>query len=67
VFDEVRGATWLRVIRWRHSRLSNGLLEGLNSLTQAAKRRARGYRTNRNYIAMIYLVAGKLRAGAAVA
>ena len=33
---------------------------GLNSLIQAAKRRARGYRTNRNYIAMIYLVAGKL-------
>ena len=27
-------------------------------LIQVAKRRARGYRTNRNYIAMIYLVAG---------
>jgi retron-type reverse transcriptase len=31
-----------------------------------AKRRARGYRTNRNYIAMIYLVAGKLTAGPAI-
>lgn len=54
---------WLGVIRWHHSRVSNGLLEGLNSLIQAAKRRARGYRTNRNYIAMIHLVVGKLNAG----
>jgi transposase len=56
---------WLGVMRWHHSRVSNGLLEGLNSLIQAAKRRARGYRTNRNYIAMIYLVAGKLNPGPA--
>jgi transposase len=54
---------WLGVIRWHHSRISNGLLEGLNSLIQAAKRRARGYRTNRNFIAMIYLIVGKLNAG----
>lgn len=58
---------WLGVTRWHHSRVSNGLLEGLNSLIQAAKRRARGYRTNRNYIAMIHLVAGKLNAGPALA
>jgi transposase len=58
---------WLGVIRWHHSRVSNGLLEGLNSLIQAAKRRARGYRTNRNYIAMIHLVAGKINPGPAVA
>jgi transposase len=57
---------WLGVMRWHHSRVSNGLLEGLNSLIQAAKRRARGYRTNRNYIAMIYLVAGKLNPGAQI-
>jgi Transposase len=57
---------WLGVMGWHHSRVSNGLLEGLNSLVQAAKRRARGYRTNRNYIAMIYLVAGKLTAGPAI-
>jgi transposase len=47
---------WLGVIRWHHSRVSNGLLE-------AAKRRARGYRSNRNFIAMIYLIVGKLNAG----
>ena len=58
---------WLGVIRWHHSRVSNGLLEGLNSLIQAAKRRARGYRTNRNFITMIYLIVGKLNAGPAIA
>jgi transposase len=56
---------WLEVMRWHHTRVSNGLVEGLNSLIQAAKRRARGYRTNRNYIAMVYLVAGKLHPGPA--
>jgi len=51
---------WLGIIRWFASRITNGLLEGLNSLVQAAKRRARGYRSTRNYIAMIYLTVGKL-------
>lgn len=54
---------WLGVIRWHHSKVSNGLMEGLNSLIQAAKRRARGYRSNRNFIAMIYLIVAKLNAG----
>jgi hypothetical protein len=31
----------------------------INSLVQAAKARARGYRTKRNLIAMVYLLAGK--------
>ena len=62
-FAEMLESHWQGVIRWHHSRLSNGLLEGLNSLLQAAKRRARGYRSSRNYKAMIYLVAGKLNAG----
>lgn len=48
------------ILRWWTTRISNGLLEGLHSLVQAAKRRARGYRSTENYIAMIYLVAGKL-------
>lgn len=51
---------WLGIVNWWHSRISNGLLEGLHSLVQAAKRRARGYRSTRNYIAMIHLTAGKL-------
>lgn len=40
--------------------LRNGILEAINSLVQAAKRRARGYRSDRHYIAMIYMTAGKL-------
>jgi len=51
---------WLGIVRWFESHITNGLLEGLNSLVQAAQRRARGYRSTRNYIAMIYLTVGKL-------
>lgn len=54
---------WLGITRWHHSRICNGLLEGLNSLIQAAKRRARGYRSTRNYTTMLYLVAVKLHPG----
>jgi transposase len=51
---------WDGVLRWFQSRISNGVLEGINSLIQAAKAKARGYRSTRNLIAMAYLVAGKL-------
>ena len=40
--------------------MTNGLLEGINSLVQAAKRKAKGYRTTKNFIAMIYATANKL-------
>jgi transposase len=59
-FADIVREYWLGIIRWFESRITNGLLEGLNSLIQAAKRRARGYRSTRNYIAMIYLTVGKL-------
>ncbi|MCF8216954.1 MAG: transposase, partial [Chlorobium sp.] len=36
---------------------------GINSLIQAAKARARGYRTTKNLINMIYLISGKLNFG----
>ena len=48
------------ILRWIESRISNGILEGINSLLQAAKAKARGYRSTRNFIAMAYLLAGKL-------
>jgi len=51
---------WNGVLRWFTSKINNGILEGINSLIQAAKARARGYRTKRNLITMIYLIAGKL-------
>ncbi len=51
---------WEGVLRWFTSKVSNGILEAIGSLVQAAKRRARGYRTTENLIAIAYLVAGKL-------
>ena len=51
---------WAGILRWFDSRIANGLMEGFNSLVQAAKAKARGYRSNRNLIAMVYLITGKL-------
>lgn len=51
---------WEGVLNWFDSRLTLGFLEGINSLVQAAKAKARGYRTNKNLIAIAYLLAGKL-------
>jgi transposase len=48
------------IIAWHATRVSNGLLEGTNSLIQAAKARARGYRTKDKMITIAYLIAGKL-------
>ncbi|HCJ79267.1 MAG TPA: ISL3 family transposase, partial [Desulfotomaculum sp.] len=45
---------------WYKSRINNGILEGLNSLVQAAKAKARGYRTFKNLKSMIYMLTGKL-------
>lgn len=51
---------WSGVIQWYESKVSNGILEGLNSLVQAAKAKARGYRTFRNFRTIIYMLTGKL-------
>jgi transposase len=51
---------WDGILRWFDSRIANGLIEGINSLVQAAKAKARGYRSARNLKAMVYLLAGKL-------
>ncbi len=48
------------VLRWFRSRVSNGMLGAMNSLVQAAKARARGYRSTENFITIAYLVCGKL-------
>lgn len=59
-FAQTIHTNWDGVLRWHHTKISNGVLEAINSLVQAAKRRARGYRTTENLIAMTYLIAGKL-------
>jgi len=51
---------WSGILRWFQSRIANGIMEAINSLVQAAKAKARGYRSIRNLKAIIYLIAGKL-------
>ncbi len=48
------------ILNWFETRISNGLLEGFNSVLQATKNKARGYRNTQNLIAMSYLLHGKL-------
>lgn len=53
-------AHWDGILSWFDSHLSTGFIEGMNSLIQAAKSKARGYRSDRNFIAMAYLLGAKL-------
>lgn len=55
-------AHWDGILNVFDSRLTNGMVEGMNGLIQAAKARARGYRTARSLITMSYLIGGKLSA-----
>jgi transposase len=51
---------WNGIIQFITSRINNGILEGINSLIQATKRKARGYRNTENLISIIYLTCSKL-------
>jgi transposase len=48
------------ILAWFDSHISNGLIEGINSLVQAAKAKARGYRNSQTLKRMTYLIAGQL-------
>lgn len=48
-----------KILRWFETKISNGVLEGLHSVLQATKNKARGYRNVNNLIAMSYLLHGK--------
>lgn len=48
------------IMRYFQSRLTSGMMEGLNSRIQEIKRRARGFRNIGNFIDMIYLEAAGL-------
>lgn len=54
-------AHWSGIINYIESKVNNGILEGLNSKIQLAKKRARGYRNTNNFINMIYFTCGKLK------
>ena len=47
---------WSGVINWYKNKKNNGILEGLNSVIQAVKSRARGYRTYGCFRIIAYLV-----------
>jgi transposase len=51
---------WDGVLAWFESRINNGILEGLNSIIQSCKNKARGYKTTRNFKIIAYLVTGDL-------
>lgn len=51
---------WNGIANYTESKITNGVLEGINNKIQLAKRRARGYRNLDNFIAMIHFIAGKL-------
>lgn len=51
------------ILQWKVSQLNNGILEGLNSVVQAAKRKARGYK-KKHFATIAYLITGKLNLNA---
>ena len=48
------------IVAWAQTRQTNGFLEALNGLFQAAKRKARGYTSIHTMRTVIFLIAGKL-------
>lgn len=54
-------AHWMGIVNFCETEINNGVLEGINSKIQLAKRRARGYRCVENFINMIYFLCGKLK------
>jgi len=51
---------WDGVVNWMKSKISNGILEGFNSIVQAAKAKARGFKKFEYFKTIIYLLLGKL-------
>ena len=51
---------WDGVVELKKSQINNGILEGLNSVVQAAKAKARGFKTFKNFRIVVFLLTGKL-------
>jgi transposase len=51
---------WDGVVKWWESKINNGILEGLNSVIQAAKSKARGYKLSKNFKIIAYLLVGEI-------
>lgn len=50
---------WDGILQWKKSQINNGILEGLNSVVQAAKKKARGYKF-KHFRTIVYLITGGL-------
>ena len=48
------------IVAWTQTRQTNGFIEALNGLFQAAKRKARGYTRFETMRTVLFLIAGKL-------
>src|ERR1035438_10183963 len=48
------------IVAWTQTRQTNGFIEALNGLFQAAKRKARGYTRFSTMRTVLFLIAGKL-------
>ncbi len=51
---------WDGVLEWKKSQINNGISEGLNSIVQAAKAKAMGFKTFQNFRIVVFLVTGDL-------
>jgi transposase len=51
---------WYGVQNWAFFKIDNGILEGFNSIFQAAKAKARGYKSTATIKTVIYILTGKL-------
>ena len=49
---------WSGILSWFSSRINNGILEGINSVIQAAKAKSRGFKSFQYFRTMIYLLTG---------
>jgi transposase len=52
---------WDGILNYFDSKITNGILEGINSIVQLQKRNARGFKNVFYFINMIYLKLSKLK------
>jgi transposase len=60
-FANMIKAHWFGICNYFDSKLTNAILESINSKIQLLKRRARGFRDPINFINMIFFICGKLK------
>lgn len=58
---------WIEILNYFEYRFTNAILEGINSIIQNIKRRARGFRNDEYFITMVYLNCSKLDIDAVIA